>query len=145
MKVIKILAVLDTNVLVSAALKPPSIPGIIVDKAMQGEITPVLNEKIISEYERVLHSKKFNFPDEKINNMIGTLKERGIFLNEAEITDKVLHDTDVVFYAVTMEALEDKESVAYLVTGNKKHFPIKKYVVSPREFFYIIMDLSLKH
>ena len=43
---------------------------------------------------------------------------------------------DVVFYAVTMEARQDND--AYLVTGNTKHFPIKPYVVTPREMLTIL-------
>ena len=40
------------------------------------------------------------------------------------------------FYAVLME--KRKEEEAYLVTGNIKHFPVKTYVVTPREMLDII-------
>lgn len=43
---------------------------------------------------------------------------------------------DIVFYAVTMEKRQDGE--AYLVTGNKKHFPSEPFVVTPREMLDII-------
>ncbi|MBQ9157285.1 MAG: hypothetical protein IJ137_10955 [Eubacterium sp.] len=43
---------------------------------------------------------------------------------------------DVVFYAVTMEAR--KADDAYLVTGNIKHFPLKPFVVTPREMLTIL-------
>ncbi len=133
-----ILAVLDTNVLVSALLnsKSDSFPCMVVDKAISGEIVPVLNEQIIKEYEEVLHREKFNFPEKNIRRIINGLKERGVFMTPAEIVDRVLHDKDVVFYAVTMEAL--KENIAYLVTGNKKHFPVKPYVVTPHEFIDVL-------
>ena len=37
-----------------------------------------------------------------------------------------------------MEIREDK---GYLVTGNKKHFPIKPYIVDAREFVNIVEQL----
>ena len=49
----RIYAVLDTNVLVSAMLKYSSVPGNILEFAFQGVITPVLNEEIVREYREV--------------------------------------------------------------------------------------------
>lgn len=42
-------AVIDTNVIVSAMLKWNSVPGNILELAIEGPITPVLNEKILEE------------------------------------------------------------------------------------------------
>ena len=33
-----------------------------------------------------------------------------------------------------------KEEDAYLVTGNVKHFPVKSYVVTPRQMMDIIIE-----
>ena len=84
----KLYAVIDTNVLVSALLRWDSVPGAVLEQALIGSIVPLLS------------------------------------------------DEDVIFYAVTMEAR--KESDAYLVTGNIKHFPLKHYVVTPREMLTIL-------
>ena len=139
----RILVVLDTNVLVSALLKPKSIPDVIVRKSLYGEVIPVLNDDIIAEYDEVLHRKKFDFIDSDIQNTVNGLKQQGMFLNPAEITtEQVLDEKDVIFYAVTMEARKEEE-IAYLVTGNIKHFPITPYVVTPREFLTILVDLLL--
>ena len=138
----RILVVLDTNVLVSALLKPKSIPDVIVRKSLYGEVIPVLNDDIIAEYDEVLHRKKFDFIDSDIQNTVNGLKQQGIFLNPADITEQVLDEKDVIFYAVTMEARKEEE-IAYLVTGNIKHFPITPYVVTPREFLTILVDLLL--
>ena len=43
-----------------------------------------------------------------------------------------------VFYEVVME--ERKNEDAYLVTGNIKHFPIRPYIVTPREMLDIILE-----
>lgn len=51
--------------------------------------------------------------------------------------DEVFEDPDdVVFYEIVMTARTAVD--AYLITGNKKHFPIKSYVVTPREMLEII-------
>ena len=53
-----------TNVLVSSMLKGTSIPGIIVYKAINGPIIPLLNDEILEEYEEVLFRNKFGFEDQ---------------------------------------------------------------------------------
>ena len=45
---------------------------------------------------------------------------------------------DRVFYEVVME--ERKTEDAYLVTGNIKHFPAEKFVVTPREMLDIVLS-----
>ena len=57
----KYYAVLDTNVLVSAMLKSGSVPDMIAAEAMYGDIIPVLNDEILTEYEDVLRRPKFRF------------------------------------------------------------------------------------
>ncbi len=132
----RIFAVIDTNVLVSALLKWDSIPGLVVEKVVTGKVIPVLSEEIINEYTEVLHRKKFNFLDEDIQIVIRGLIQQEIFLKPAKIEEVLPDDKDIVFYAVTMEAR--KENIAYLVTGNIKHFPVKPYVIIPREFLTIL-------
>ncbi len=142
----RLLAVLDTNVLVSALLKKNSTPDFIVKKAMRGDFIPILNDDILAEYNDVLYREKFNFNPDVVQNMVNKLTQEGIFLNSTEITEQVLDEKDVVFYAVTMKALNEedlKDDVAYLVTGNIKHFPVQPYVVTPREFFGILMNFLI--
>ena len=129
-------AVIDTNVLVSALLRWDSIPGKVVEHALVGKITPILNEKIIAEYDEVLRRKKFPFKENDIQILIEGIKKRGVAFNPAAIDESLPHTSDIVFYAVTMEARTFEE--AYLVTGNIKHFPLKPYIVTPREMLAIL-------
>lgn len=46
----KYYVVIDTNVLVSAALKPESNPGLIFKFVDENIIVPLINEEIINEY-----------------------------------------------------------------------------------------------
>ena len=53
--------------------------------------------------------------------------------------------SDAVFFAVVMEHRKTEEQ-SYLVTGNLRHFPIKPFVVTPREMLLIVAnDLLREH
>ena len=132
-------AILDTNVLVSAMLRMSSVPGQLLSKALIGEIVPVFNDDIISEYREVLKRPKFHFDANAVGILLSAILERGLHMDASELsTDDVpLPDPkDIVFYQVTLSAREVCD--AYLVTGNAKHFPVKAFVVSPREMLDII-------
>lgn len=132
----KYYAVLDTNVVVSALLKEGSAPWQILNEALGGCIIPVLNGEILNEYGEVLMRKKFGFSEQNVLKLITELPKRAVFVN-AHPTDEVFPDPDdAVFYEVVMEA-RDKEN-AYLITGNLKHFPVKSFIVTPREMLDII-------
>ena len=122
----KYYAVLDTNVLVSAMLKTGSVPGHVVAEALKGDIIPVLNGDILTEYEDVLNRPKFRFD------------KRAVYSDYGLIEDEIPDPKDVIFYAVLME--KRKEDDAYLVTGNIKHFPLRTYIVTPRELLDIIEE-----
>ena len=47
-----------------------------------------------------------------------------------------LSPDDVVFFEIAMTARKTMD--AYLITGNKRHFPLKTFVVTPREMLDII-------
>ena len=51
-------------------------------------------------------------------------------------TGEILTDMDdLIFYEVVMEKRDED---AYLVTGNKKHYPIRNFIVTPVEMMEII-------
>ena len=131
-------AVIDTNVIVSAMLKWNSVPGNILELVIEGPITPVLNEKILEEYREVLLRPKFHFTDKIVSEVIEAIKGRAIFVDEERIDIELPDPKDRVFYEVVME--QRKSSDAYLVTGNIKHFPVKPYVVTPKEMMDIILS-----
>lgn len=131
-------AVIDTNVIVSAMLKWNSVPGNILELVIEGPITPVLNEKILEEYREVLLRPKFHFTDKIVSEVIEAIKGRAIFVDEERIDIELPDPKDRVFYEVVME--QRKSSDTYLVTGNIKHFPVKPYVVTPKEMMDIILS-----
>lgn len=136
----KYYVVIDTNVLISAMLKWNSVPGNVMELAFNGPIVPVLNEQIMEEYQEVLSRPKFHLTEAIISDVLENIQRRGIFIN-AESSDIELPDPkDRVFYEVVMEKRKTKD--AYLVTGNIKHFPIKPFIVTPREMMDIILSDS---
>ncbi len=132
----KYYAVIDTNVLVSALLKNTSIPGKIVEHVLTGNLIPLLNDEILTEYAEVLNRDKFNFPSAAVRVFLQGIMDRAVYVDTGS-TEYILPDPkDTVFYEVVMEARKDHES--YLVTGNIKHFPVRTFVVTPREMLDMI-------
>ncbi len=139
----KYYAVIDTNILVSAILKWESVPGSIMELALEGPIVPVLNETIISEYREVLLRPKFHLTEDIVSDIISSIRKVAVYVNEEHIDINLPDPKDRVFYEVVMEERKDED--AYLITGNIKHFPGKPYIVTPREMLNIILkeiDLS---
>ena len=129
-------AVVDTNVFVSALLSrnPESCPLQILAHIYRGVIIPVFNDEIIAEYREVLSREIFHFNPQDIEDALQTITTFGLSLNRTPALNEVFPDAkDIVFYEVKMS-----KDDAYLVTGNKKHFPKKSFVVTPREMIEIL-------
>lgn len=123
-------AVIDTNVLVSALLtsNDNAATVIIVNKLFTGEIIPIYSNKILNEYIEVLNRKKFNFSKPLINYFIDAIKQFGILLNPSPKNILLNDMKDVPFYEIVLE----RTDLTYLITGNIKHFPKEKFVLTPR-------------
>ena len=133
-----IYAVIDTNVLVSAALtygKIQSVPYSVFRGIAERKYVPLVDDNIIREYREVLSRSKFSIDGETATGIVETIRMSAI--NEiVPPTGVELPDADdVIFYDVA-KAHQDKG--AYLVTGNLKHFPNCEFAVSPRGFLNII-------
>lgn len=130
-------AVIDTNVLVSAMLKFQSVPGQVANEALLGKIIPLLCDEIVAEYREVLARPKFKFDQKVVDVFIDGIVDRGIFVDAVPVEEIIPDPKDIVFYGVTMEGRKEYDD-AYLVTGNLKHFPVKSFVVTPKEMLDII-------
>ena len=130
-----IYAVIDTNVLVSALLthNKQSSTIQVMEAMFANKIIPLYNEDIISEYEDVLHRAKFSFSEAAISHYLETMKQAGIHSQRIASSEYFPDPKDVVFYEVALS-----KDNAYLVTGNKKHFPKKPIVVTPAETLDIL-------
>jgi len=129
-------AVIDTNVIVSSMLKADSIPGSIISYVESNVIVPLLSEEIINEYVEVLTRNKFEIAHDKVMEMISIIKSKGIVLKREQTLEDFVDKDDIVFFEIVMSARQTMD--AYLVTGNMKHYPIRSYIVTPREMIDII-------
>ena len=129
-------AVIDTNVLVSSMLKQNSIPGTIIQLIRNNLIVPLANEEIINEYIEVLTRNKFDLDPKAIDDYIGLIKTKGIFLEREQTIEDFVDKDDIVFFEIVMSARSTMD--AYLVTGNMKHYPIRSYIVTLKEMIDII-------
>ena len=128
-------AVIDTIVLVSAMIThnaaSPTVK--VVEAIGQGELVPLYNEEIITEYNDVLSRAKFGFLHLSVARLIRTLMDKGIMMERLSSGETFTDASDTVFYEVALS----KEG-SYLVTGNKKHFPKAPIVVTPAEMMEIL-------
>ncbi len=125
--------VLDTNVLVSAFLKPRSNPARILRLVLQGDVHIVVNEHILAEYLEVLTRPKFDLNPDNVRIIIEFIRAKGIKAPALAESFQLPDSSDEPFLEAALAALAD-----FLITGNKKHFPKKlckgQKVVSPQEF-----------
>ena len=125
--------VLDTNILVSSLLTSGP-PALIIDLAADGRIIPFYNDLILLEYWGVLSRKKFGFSSFNVTRLIHDIIRSGIAVEPKHRSKKkIVDEDDRVFYDTAVEAQ------AYLITGNIRHFPLEKFVVSPTQFLSIFM------
>lgn len=138
----KVFAVIDTNVLVSALIKSQedSATVKILMEVFNKTIIPVYSKEIIAEYSEVLSRNKFKkkFTPEAKNLLIKAIIDNGVELSGIATEEKTTNPDDIIFYEVTMDSRQTDET--FLVTGNIKDFPIKPFVVRPEEMMRFIEE-----
>lgn len=130
-----IYAVIDTNVLVSAMITHDiSSPTLKVVQAIgEGKIVPLYDDEIIREYREVLSRDKFGLVKVRVARLVKAVKDKGVAARRVASGEVFPDASDAVFYEVAMS-----KDGAYLVTGNKRHFPIKPIVVTPAEMVEVL-------
>lgn len=132
--------VLDTNVLVSAFLKPHSKPARILRLVIQGEIQIIINEAILAEYYEVLVRPVFKFNDKHVQAILKLIRARGIKAPVLAKSFQLPDSDDEPFLEAAIACRADA-----LVTGNLKHFPKEhchgQNIVLPAEFLNTIVNL----
>lgn len=104
-----ILAVIDTNVLVSALLSKHEDTGTVRvwRSVLSGVIKPIYSTEILEEYYEVLHRKegKYDFSAQKTTDVIQAIIKNGIKLSGIATEEKPSDPDDVIFYEVTMDSM----------------------------------------
>ena len=136
----QIFAVIDTNVIVSALItkNPQSPPNMVLREVFDGKITPLYHPEIIEEYREVLSRTKFHLKAETIQIVINSITSNGIKVDPKPTGEIFVDMDDLIFYEVAMEKRDDN---AYIVTGNKKHYPVRDFIVTPSEMLNILNEI----
>jgi putative PIN family toxin of toxin-antitoxin system len=124
--------VLDTNVIVSALLCPQSIPTKILGLVLNGTIGIVYDNNVLAEYIDVLNRDKFKINKETIKVVLDYITTDGEYMISIPQNLKFADEDDKIFYD-----LYKSDEIDFLITGNIKHFPKEKNIITPREFIEI--------
>jgi uncharacterized protein len=127
--------VVDTNVVISALLKPESNPALIMSLILRGDCRLCVTEKIFSEYEEVSGRGKFKrLGQASVREFLSTLRSKALWVvPKVTIDDMAKDPEDNVFLECALDSKAD-----FLITGNVNHFPEEKFhrtsIVTPAEF-----------
>ena len=123
------IAVVDTNILVSALWTPNGNASFFMSKVINGTVKPCYDNRMLSEYRAVLKRPKFCFPPHMVDSLLGMFAFNGIKVMPSKLTSVTLIDEDDrPFYEVA------KFCNAPLVTGNLKHYPPDPLVMTLADY-----------
>ena len=121
--------VIDTNVLLSALLTLDGKAHTILDKLLNGHFVFLYNDIILQEYKDVLSRKRFKLNKKDISSIVSFIRLKGInVFKYTKSTIKFIDESDRIFYDIAMSM------DSMLITGNLKHFPKHKHIVTIEEF-----------
>lgn len=126
--------VIDTNVLVSAALNPASVPGQIVRAAFAQQFELIVSPRLLDELSSVLRRPKFAgiLTDSQIEAVVEAIEEVAAFVVDTEPPERIRDPDDDYLVALAMASEADA-----LVSGDRDLLdagPLPCRVVSPKAF-----------
>ena len=120
--------VVDTNVVVSAALTPNGNAAMIMNLIFEEVIQVFYNARTLFEYEDVLSRSRLNLSTEKQTLFIDGIKRVGIIVTPFTSKIPLPDESDRIFYDTA------KGIGAILITGNTKHYPDETFIMTPAEY-----------
>ena len=131
--------VYDTNVLVSAVLKPGSLPAVLVSLALAQRVRLCVSPSILAEYREVLHRPKCGFEASSIAFLLEDLTRTALLVHPTIHLTVAPDEADNRFLECALEA-----SAAFLVTGNLRHFPVPTFedihILEPARFAHVLTE-----
>jgi uncharacterized protein len=109
--------VLDTNVVVSALLKPQGLEDQSLRLALAGRLLLCTSPAVLQEYARVLAAPKFKLRPAEIDTTLKQLESSSSLFQPGHTLRISDHEPDNRFYECA-----DAVHANFLVTGNLKHF-----------------------
>jgi putative PIN family toxin of toxin-antitoxin system len=124
--------VIDTNVLVSAALKPESLQRTTLILATTKPARLYVSHSILDEYADVLSRSELKIRKGLRLQLLQLIKNSGHLVTPSRRLDVCSDPDDNIFLECA-----DKAGADYLITGNSRHFPQfwkKTKIITSREF-----------
>jgi putative PIN family toxin of toxin-antitoxin system len=128
--------VIDTNVLISAALKPAGLQRTVLLLAITKPARLYVSRPILAEYGDVLKRPELQIRKGLRQQLLQLIRKHSYTVVPARRLEVTSDPDDNIFIECADAARAD-----YLVTGNQKHFPRfwkKTKVITPREFISLI-------
>jgi putative PIN family toxin of toxin-antitoxin system len=128
--------VLDTNVVVSAALKPEGLQRTVLLLAMSKPARWYVSSAIMGEYAAVLARPELKIRRALRQQLLQLIKDHSRIVVPSRLPQVTTDPDDNIFVECADAARAD-----YLVTGNERHFPRfwkSTKIISSREFLNII-------
>jgi uncharacterized protein len=127
-------AVIDTNIIVSALLKPAGPPGQVLNAILAHQVKVLYDDRILGEYIEVLSRPKFRLSPWEIEFIVTFVEQEGDYFSGQRLDVVLPDESDLPFLEVATAGLADA-----LITGNTKDFRPKKgrhnvNVITPAEF-----------
>ena len=110
--------VLDTNVLISAVLKPGGLEAAVVEAVLAGHLEAWVTPEVWAEYEEVFSRPKFAKIREASRKLLDALSARAQWTTSIAPSTLALDEDDNRFVECAQAAQAN-----YLVTGNLKDYP----------------------
>lgn len=128
--------VIDTNILVSAAIKPAGLQRTVLLLALTRPARLYVSPPILQEYREVLARPELRIPKRLRVQLLQLIRNRSRSVAPKRRLDVTLDPDDNIFVECA-----DAASADYLVTGNQKHYPRfwkNTKIITPREFLELI-------
>jgi uncharacterized protein len=124
--------VIDTNVLISAAIKPAGLPRTMLLLAITKPARLYVSRPTLEEYGEVLARPELKIRKGLRQQLLQLIKNHSYSIAPTRRLEVTEDPDDNIFLECADAAKAD-----YLVTGNQRHFPRfwkKTKVITPREF-----------
>lgn len=120
--------VIDTNIIISAALSPSGNPAKIIDMVFEDKLQIFYSLQILSEYKEVLLRPRLKIDTQTQIDILSAIGEVGTLIEPTISNIPFIDESDRIFYDTA------KASRAILISGNIKHYPNEAFIMTPSDF-----------
>jgi uncharacterized protein len=129
--------VIDTNVLISAAIQPSGLPAQLIELIAYRVFELCVSAEMLAEYREVFSRPKFaGLNPQRVSHLLALIAGEARMVTPTERLSVSRHESDNRIYECAAAAKAD-----YIITGNTKHFH-RDYettkIVNPRQLLGLL-------